>query len=230
MKSLLFILSLTIFSGIAFAQTPQAKCPDISVDSPYQLPGIGVAVTFIASLKNAEHVKSPKFHWAVTSGRILRGQGTRTIAVSFTKRVTAITATVTVKGLPEGCTNNASASTDTWESVPITLCDEYERLSFAEEEKRLKDLIPKLLKDSAPTSQIFLHLSITQKDTLRDAMAHARRIALFLESEIGDRIRDVHFQIEKGDEYITKIWLVPLDADPPGCAKRCKRVDAKNLI
>jgi hypothetical protein len=87
----------------------QENCPTISVSCAYDF-GHEESKIFTASIDGilAETIR---YDWAVSSGTILEGQGTATIKVDVSAvGRQAITATVTVHGLPTSCATKASCS------------------------------------------------------------------------------------------------------------------------
>jgi len=92
-------------------QSPNSleKCPTIAVSCPFDL-GYAKPLTFTASVDGLAPA-ALDYVWAVSAGTILEGQGTATIKVDMSSMGgQAITATVTIYGLPKSCHTQASCS------------------------------------------------------------------------------------------------------------------------
>src|SRR5258708_4700425 len=107
MKYILFLqLLLVISSAMVIGQTTAARCPEISVEVVPEVPLLkGETMTFTAIVKAVQNVKFLKFHWLISSGKIIGGQGTNKIRVVSTQTGDGITATVEIKGMPDDCIN-----------------------------------------------------------------------------------------------------------------------------
>lgn len=83
--------------------------------------------------------KDLKFHWTVSSGTIVSGQGTPVIEVDsdLNSSVESIIATVEVSGLPEGCKNLASEVAGIKFPGDPVVIEEYGKVSPAIERERL---------------------------------------------------------------------------------------------
>src|SRR5262245_49560499 len=98
---------LAFMSGTGFSQeTSKPVCPTITVTititgRSIPLPGDIVMV----SAKLPENAPSNlSYSWLISKGEIISGQGTASIQFRMPKPYgDGVTATVTVKGLPEGC-------------------------------------------------------------------------------------------------------------------------------
>jgi hypothetical protein len=98
----------TAIGQAAQGQNPnsQEKCPTVSVSCPSNL-DYSKPVIFKASLMGVAP-EAIRYEWKVSAGTILEGQGTATITVDPGGQ--AITATVTLSGLPDICSTRASCS------------------------------------------------------------------------------------------------------------------------
>ena len=103
--------------------TPE-RCPTVAVECPssfsYDKP-LSFKVTFDGPV-------DPKirYDWAISTGKILNGQGTRTLTVDMSGMGNqGITATVTVQGLAKECGAQASCSIIQLPPPPAVLFDRY---------------------------------------------------------------------------------------------------------
>jgi hypothetical protein len=99
------VLGVLLFAnGVAQSQT---NCPTIEVDGPPGIVKSGEVFPFTVAVRGVSDASQPGFSWAVSSGKIRSGQGTRSIAV-IDPEGHGITATVKVNGLPAGCPSESS--------------------------------------------------------------------------------------------------------------------------
>ena len=108
MKKLLIIFtSIFAFTGSVFAQTDAAKiCPKLEITGPSGITRPVAAATYTIKAANKGTDLKPEFLWFISSGEIISGQNTPSITVRFGNN--GVTATVEIRGLPEGCPNMAS--------------------------------------------------------------------------------------------------------------------------
>jgi hypothetical protein len=112
MKKLLAILVFTLaLASFSFGQGDENPgCPKLSVIGPSVPPKRGETGTFTLNHGGAGKDLKLDYMWAISSGEITSGQGTSILTVRFSHR-DPVTATVQVKGLPEGCPNTWSENT-----------------------------------------------------------------------------------------------------------------------
>ncbi|MEO8573378.1 MAG: hypothetical protein ABI481_05370 [Pyrinomonadaceae bacterium] len=86
-----------------------AQCPTISVAGPAGITMPGDLMYFRAEL-TGEIPNNVSYHWKIKDGEIIAGQGTLEIRGKYSTSVWYgnVLATITVSGLPEGCSNTAS--------------------------------------------------------------------------------------------------------------------------
>ncbi|MEJ7849228.1 MAG: hypothetical protein WKF92_14190 [Pyrinomonadaceae bacterium] len=115
MKNLLAIitLSLILFTPIVAQTDVKSACPQLSITGPAGVFNPGEVATYIAEIDSPDDSLNIEYVWSVSSGRIISGQGTRTVKVEQPGSEASgsnLTATVEVKGFPEGCPTTASES------------------------------------------------------------------------------------------------------------------------
>ncbi|MBX7173294.1 MAG: hypothetical protein K1X72_20155 [Pyrinomonadaceae bacterium] len=120
MKMILILtLSLLTLSFASFAQENK-DCPNVSVQGPTGQTPIGGNMEFSVSSMEKLANRGFEFKWTVSNGVSFNGQGTPTISISTNEKMEGqmITATVEIKGLPEGCKNTDFASGDVAQPPP----------------------------------------------------------------------------------------------------------------
>jgi len=109
MKQIFLILIVFfMFQVSASAQTEDSPCPKLSVAGPTS-PDSESPWIYTALVENESDYPEIKYLWDTTAGKIISGQGTRTIELDV--RDTgglSITVTVEIKGLPKNCPNTFS--------------------------------------------------------------------------------------------------------------------------
>lgn len=89
---------------------PPPPCPTITVSCPNRA-SRGKLIVFSASIKGSRPYREPSYTWAISAGRIVRGQYTRHLEVDMTGfEGENITATVDVGGFDPACQRVASCS------------------------------------------------------------------------------------------------------------------------
>jgi hypothetical protein len=88
---------------------PQEACPQISVSCPSSFK-LGEPITFTAGVVGGNPNVVPQYNWAISTGRIIEGQGTSSIKVDTVGFGRSYTATVNVSGFDQSCSTTASCS------------------------------------------------------------------------------------------------------------------------
>jgi hypothetical protein len=209
----LILLFVSFFSFTVSAQTSQnPACPTISVTGG-RIVKPGEPLDFTVKVENYDLSKIT-FEWTVSGGKLIEGQGTTAIKVSKDNEDENITATVTVKGLPEGCPMNASETGSVCHCVHPILFNEFSIPASQIDKARLDNLVKEIADN--PSSQIYIieyfKRGTAQKiidrkiQKITDYLVYERqiekeRITILTDSEI--------------DMKITRFWLVPPGAEPP---------------
>jgi hypothetical protein len=104
-----FVLALITILTFALIISAQSPCPTVSVMGPSNLVLLGEPETFTVIVSEFPSNVELKYVWAVSpEGKLIEGQGTKTIKAVRLERGTTITATVEIGGLPKNCPNSAS--------------------------------------------------------------------------------------------------------------------------
>jgi hypothetical protein len=109
MRTSVFLALLVLCHAIASAQ--QTNCPTIEIAGPNGVTNPGETLTF--NVEVGSKSSNLKYRWKTTHGSIEDGQGTQSIVVRATMGDDAgedILASVTIEGLPFGCSKNISTT------------------------------------------------------------------------------------------------------------------------
>ena len=213
----ILLLTCLILVG---ALTASAQCPALEVIGPSGITNPGERMTFVLQFASAE-ISPKEIRWEVDVGKIVAGQGTRSIDVVSEVEASTVTATAAISGLPDGCKNTASEKGGV-ASLPIgEPVDEFGKMSSNDQRGRLDLFFADL--SNNPTSLGFIQFYDLDNGALqrrvRFVLAHARFRKF-------DR-RKLSFNLSIGSEQLTVLWRVPPGADFP-CTK-CKVVYGKDL-
>lgn len=217
MKKLLAV-SIVIFASCAFLFGQNSNCPTISVTGPSSITQPGEPIPFSVSIDGEAQNTKLQFVWSVDKGKIIQGQETRTITVGELPSDSAMTATVEIKGLPEGCTNTDSETAIVVVcSIPSVIIAESDissqHLSFSE----LNNLISEL--ENNPSDSAYFIIYPHKKDSpdkLKNEENYIRNYLIANKIET-DRLVFVTADSDESESgnSIIKIFLVPSGAEPP---------------
>ena len=209
-RILLLIVLSSIFCFEAFGQ----KCPMVRVILPSKGIFPGDSMLFSISLIGKFDNSKLEYKWTVSSGEISDGQGTTAILVETDKKTDGeVTATVEIKGLPEGCQDSFS---ETWEMIPIPIgepLDKLGKMPWSNERVRLEVLVYELLQ-YPPQTKAYLIFSIANDSEKKLVLSRQRKILTFLEKN-KILLSRILMKIEKVGYYQTTIWIVPEGAELP---------------
>lgn len=222
MKKTTFTIIFTlVFCAFAFGQN--SNCPAVSVIGPSASVQVGETATFSVSITgssddNLEYVWSDdnlEYVWTVSSGKIIEGQGTPTITVEITT-ISTPTATVEVKGLPQGCNNTDSETAFMCTLISPTMLDEFEISSPVSLEK-LRPVISEL--EHNPDSVAYFIIYAHRKDSSKKLKGREDFIRNYLLENLIKPDRMI-FVTANGDDFdldnsVLRIWRVPTGATPP---------------
>jgi hypothetical protein len=217
MRTLLICLSLVICAHLVLATVTTSsplriECPSITVDASSELVCPDGKASFTASMVEGDSNIKPTYNWTLSSGKIIKGQGTPKITVATTDEHghssddNGIRATVEVGGLGGSCASAASAAIRITPFCPERKLDEYGDLPFAEEKVRLENLINRLQSDTETFGLIVVHAA--EHQPAGEAEARAERARNYVANERGiDRV-----MIKDGgsrDALTVELWVMP---------------------
>src|ERR1044072_8384610 len=139
MKNILIVSILVLaFAFAVSAQTNQdLSCPTVSV-SGGGMPGPKDPMSFTAHVDTKGKDLILEYIWTVSSGNIASGQGTPSITVERDADEN-VTATLEIKGFPEGCPNTSSESS-IWDPSPQAIkVGEFLNFDTSAEKEQLKN-------------------------------------------------------------------------------------------
>lgn len=212
MKCLVLAASFILALGGPAAAQP-AMCPALNIAGPtgVTIPGDNMVFTVNVDTKDREKLS---YHWWISAGAMVKGQGTPTITVKHDCRNANVTATVEIKGLPEGCPYSASETAGVSEGCggQPQLIDEYERMSFGNEKLHLDNVVVQLR--NTDTQRVVFAIYPQRKNEINAIRKRVAAIARYLKNR-GVSKKRFDFIFGPGGEYRTKIWLVPIDGALP---------------
>ena len=208
---LLFCLVLFLASDVFAQATQSSNCPTLDVSGGGVVEP-GEPMIFTVSVENYD-LSRLTFKWTVSGGEILEGQETRTIKVA-TKKYSSIyiTATVEVKGLPEGCTITDSETGSVPYCPSPRLFDEFGSLSYGDIRERIPNLFVELGEN--PGAQGYIINYGTDREIARRER-QIRDAITFLKLD-APRITLVNGGANpRGKGIWTKVWIVQPGAENP---------------
>lgn len=197
-----------VFCLISFGR--DSNFPAISLVGPASIPRANEAVTFTVNIDEEATDLKLEYVWTINEGEIISGQGTQAITVKLGADL-RISASVEIKGLPEGCPNIFS-ETGIGDPVPeAVLIEEMSVFDQKIDSAKFDKLIDALKNDSNTTAYIIIH---TNEKTSKERERKEKQIREYLAKKNVPKERIV---IMKGGENkdLIRLWFVPLGARPP---------------
>jgi hypothetical protein len=223
-RTLLVTLFMAMLSALAIGQTPQAPCPEISMDAPGPLHDTAPEAKFRLLIQGWPDEKSLKFVWLVSSGSIIGGQGTKEIRVRRGNIGDNLTATVNIAGLPERCADSVTETVAQYDYA-ITLSDEYPTIPWKDEVKRLDKFI--LALPAGDDERSVVVIKIRSNQSFASVGNRVRRIVKHLQTNgLGQA---TELMIQKAKEEMTSLYIWPTGKFGPTCERGCKRIDVRNI-
>lgn len=198
--SLAFVL---VACNLSFAQET-SKCPSVQIVGPAGIVAPNEIARYDAIVSPKQTVQLA-FEWGISAGTIKTGQGTPQVEVIQPSGT--LTATVTVRGLPQGCPATASAASSFEIDPAAQLVIQYTGPLNRKSDMVISALIKK--ESGSPYDQFYVIVyGNPQWAATKRKIARLKR--LFAES----LDRATFIQSNTGDNKI-EIWRVPPGADPP---------------
>jgi PKD domain-containing protein len=191
---------------------PPPSCPTVSVSCPDSATQ-DAPVTFIADITGGSADVRPGYHWTVSAGSIISGQGTTSITVNTEGLAgQTIRATLDVSGYGMPCPGSCTVS------IPIDIkprkFDEYYDIARNDEKARLDNYAIQL--QSEPGSQGYIIVYPSRSAKSSEAQNRATRISHYLTNSRG--IDSSRYIIKMGaarENWLFELWIVPQGAQPP---------------
>jgi hypothetical protein len=200
----------------ASQMNPPKDCPEITVTGPAGIPDEGALIPFYVQLKG--NVRADiTYRWRVSTGKVAEGQGTDKAKFDVGWPTTPqVTATVEVRGLPEGCPHTVSETLGvSIDPGPILVSSTTDAATYT---KRVNELIKELEKYS--TSQGYIYIGSVSSDRYKQIEQFIRDTAL---QAAFDQSR-LTINRETTSKEIVELWLIRPGVDNPLC-KACEPVE-----
>ena len=191
---------------------PAPVCPTVSISCPESATD-KTPVTFTAELAGGTSGIAPAYNWTVSAGRIISGQGTRSITVDTTGLAgQTLRASLDVNGFGVPCPASCAVS------IPVVLVprkfDEYYDIARNDEKARLDNYAIELQQE--PGAQGYVIVYPSRKAGANQAQARAQRIVDYLVNTRGIDSHRVTTTIGPAREgWLFELWVVPAGAQPP---------------
>lgn len=182
----IFILTLN-FSG--YGQTDNVKCPAYRIVSPAGIIDVGNYVVFELKTDDKVDNSTVSYIWTISGGEIYAGQGTKILVVSSKSAESSIVkATVSIQGLPAGCTDTIDDSAGfAGEPQPIKV-DEYAVDQYAGEIKARIDNFFIQLRNYPNASGVIVVKSKTKKNLGRLIEIQSKTNEVFETGRVADHL------------------------------------------
>lgn len=216
--SLLIAALLVPVTGNTTASIPQVECPVITIETPSPVICPDAEMSFTASVEGTD--PNVTYHWTVSAGRIISGQGTPTIRVATVNASadieTGVKATVEVVGGQWGsCSRTASYSVQVKAFCPDRKFDQFPGTASLEEEKARLGNFASRLRGEPPMMGI-ITLRSGGKMGAGESQARLERARKYLVDELGIEPNRVY--TTEGDsleELTIELWVIPTTTHAP---------------
>jgi hypothetical protein len=193
----------------------QPVCPNVGVICPERVE-LNEPVTFTSTLTGGSGVTNPTYHWTVSAGRIMDGQGTPSIRVDTNGLAgQTLTATVSVGGYTLDC--SATCSVQFPVPVECRKFDEFPAISYNDEKARLDNYAIELQNDPSSTAYVIVYPG--PKGKPGEVQKHTTRIVDYMVNSRGINAQRIVTLVGPArDELMVELWLCPQGAKPPALA------------
>lgn len=203
-------------AAVVVRECPRALplCPNVSISCPDSfLPD--QPITFRANISGGSAQIDPIYNWTVTAGRIIDGQGTRTITVDTLGLAgQTVTATLNVRAAGLDCPASCAVQIP----IPKLDCrkfDEFPNIPRNEEKARLDNFAIDL--QNAPGSTAYVVVYPRQAGRPGEAEQHTTRVVDYLVSYRGiDASRIIKLIGPTRDVLTVELWTCPQGVRPTG--------------
>jgi hypothetical protein len=214
MRHFSLILFLTfIFTFAVSAQTNQSLvCPSLNV-SGGELAKPNENTYFSANIDTEGIDLKLEYLWAVSTGEIVEGQGTKNIVVKVPEDE-SVTATVEVKGFPEDCRNTASETGSICRCLNAKLIDEFSIQPSPINKASFNILLNQLKLNPDSNASIIEYFKRGTPKKVIDRKI--KRITNYLVNE--KKLEKERFTIlvkTESEKTLTTFWVVPPGAAAP---------------
>lgn len=216
---LLALLALIILPNDAVSQVSSTagECPTVYVTGPAGITAPGELYWFEATVKGRE-TEAFEFDWLVSIGKIVKREGKSKIGVlvSENKAAFSLTATVRVRGLPEGCPNDASETGGICDCSPLyILLDEFSIAASRIKESALGSAVLEVEKNRADQLYIIEYFPVKTSRAVVDRKLTELRNHLSRKLKFDLKRVTIVTAVAEGNDPLTKIYSVPPGAENP---------------
>jgi len=232
---LLICVFIVGFSSNAFSQGTNPQCPTLELNFPKLLNSIETEVTLVAqAVGNIEHDKIV-YGWIVSSGEIVAGQGTpiATFVAGEDDAGKDINITVKLKGVPTGCSVEATGQVSIASLIIGEPCDSLEDVRpskaainwFRGRIDNYMACIPE-----SPGYEGFITVELPETYTRVKKITFIKRMHDQFVFRKYDLTR-VTFAVSKCDCKIARatLWVLPPNAKVPKYARNYQMINAENF-
>ncbi len=203
-------------------QPPVAPCPQIQVQGPNRPMREGEQVGFAVNISGGDPGVQPIYSWAISSGTIIGGQGTRNIAVDSagTGVDRQITADLLVGGYAPECTISAKATVAV--AGPAKKVDEFGDLIEKDEAGKLDSVITYVNQNP---DRVYI-IGYAGRSNVRGYASNVlRRMRAYIAKSgvTSDRVAAVDGGFREEPTY--EFWIVPVGAEAPRPSPTIERKD-----
>jgi hypothetical protein len=192
------------------------QCPVLIVSCPTDCVALGDPFQVSGSVTGGDPNKDVTYHWEISDGKIIKGQGTSSITVDSSGTEGNITSTLTIGGSavnPE-CHSTASCTLMTCCEFPPRKFDLYGQIGRASEAQRLNQFVVELENNPSAQGYVMVFGKVGSDPTKITARIH--RIGEYLTDKRGiEPGRIVTVDGGFRDQFTVELWLVPQGAKPP---------------
>lgn len=217
MQTHLAKIALTLVVTLAVggsAAERRRDCPDVSVSCPDSVIE-GEMLTFTAELRGGDKKIVPTYHWTVSAGSIISGQGTSTIQVDTSGVDTdSVSATVEVGGFDRNCSTSTLGRSGVRRKAASTKVGEYPEASASTVDPRLDGFARELEMDPQSQGYVIAYGGRIGKPGEAREAADAAKAYLITKRAV-DAKRIVTVDGGFRENFAVELWIVPDTATPP---------------
>ena len=191
---------------------PPPVCPNVAIECPDRVV-VGEPLTFRSTVSGGSPGVRQVYHWTVSAGRIIDGQGTDTIHVDTTGLAgQSVTATLSMGGYNLDCT--ATCTVQFPVPVECRKFDEFPAIAYNDLKARLDNYAIELQNDPTATAYVIVYPG--QNGRPGEVQKNTTRIVDYLVNSRGiNAQRIVTLVGPPRDVLLVELWLCPQGAKPP---------------
>lgn len=191
---------------------PQPVCPNVAIECPDRVV-VDEPLTFRSTVSGGSGGVRPAYHWSVSAGTIIDGQGTDTIHVNTTGLAgQSVTATLTMSGYNLDCSATCTVTFPT--PLECKKFDEFPAIAYNDLKARLDNYAIEMQNDPTATAYVIVYPG--QHGRPGEVQKNTTRIVDYLVNSRGiGASRIITLQGPPRDDLLVELWLCPQGAKPP---------------